>query len=75
MIDAPFQLGVSRTPATQPAPNPNTSLQHSQDTALLPADHGLSWGNAASSDMLFWSSSEMVFWSSKNMMILWFIAS
>lgn len=53
MIDAPFQLGVSRTPATQPAPNPNTSLQHSQDTALLPADHGLSWGNAASSDMLF----------------------
>jgi hypothetical protein len=53
MIEAPFQLGVSRTPVTPSAPVPPASTPHTSDPALLPADHGLSWGNAASSDMLF----------------------
>jgi len=52
MIEAPFQLGVSRTPVTPSAPAPSATT-HTSDPALLPADHGLSWGNAASSDMLF----------------------
>jgi len=53
MIEAPFQLGVSRTPVTPSAPVSTPNMSHTNDTALLPADHGLSWGNAASSDMLF----------------------
>jgi len=53
MIEAPFQLGVSRTPVTPSAPVSTPSIPQNNDTALLPADHGLSWGNAASSDMLF----------------------
>lgn len=53
MSEAPFQLGVSRTPVTPSAPVSTPSTPPTNDTALLPADHGLSWGSAASSDMLF----------------------
>jgi len=53
MSEAPFQLGVSRTPVTPSTPIAAPTTTSSNDTALLPADHGLSWGNAASSDMLF----------------------
>ena len=66
--EAPFQLGVSRTssssststPTTNSSSNYPASVQSSkapsstQETILLPADDGVSWGSAASSDMLFW---------------------
>jgi len=63
--ESPFQLGVSRTtssssstPSTSsskpspPTPSSKTSSSN-QETILLPADDGVSWGSAASSDMLF----------------------
>lgn len=61
--EAPFQLGVSRTtstPTTNSSSSSNpSSVQSSkapsstQETILLPVDDGVSWGSAASSDMLF----------------------
>ena len=58
MSDSPFLLGVSRTPssapASQPAPAPATSaLPPTLDQGLVQAENGVSWGRAASSDMLF----------------------
>jgi hypothetical protein len=60
--EAPFQLGVSRTTPTAAvtssssasvvADSPPSSLSP-KDPFLLPADEGLSWGNAATADMLF----------------------
>ena len=54
MSDSPFLLGVSRTPssapASQPAPAPATSAL---PPTLVQAENGVSWGRAASSDMLF----------------------
>jgi len=54
MSEAPFQLGVSRsTQQPNPSPAQPTSLDLGDSPALLPADQGISWGHAASSDMLF----------------------
>jgi hypothetical protein len=62
--EAPFQLGVSRITPTAPAASAAVSVDsgpaslsslspNGNDPFLLPADEGLSWGNAATSDMLF----------------------
>jgi len=65
LSDSPFLLGVSRS---GPSPNNPLASAASSSTssnsssvassssaspALVPADHGVSWGRAASSDMLF----------------------
>merc|ERR1712122_361085 len=61
--ESPFQLGVSRTTSSSSTPStPSSSIYPSsnqsskapssnQETILLPADDGVSWGSAASSDM------------------------
>merc|ERR1712203_503391 len=63
--ESPFQLGVSRTTSSSSTPStPSSSIYPSsnlsskgpssnQETILLPVDDGVSWGSAASSDMLF----------------------
>jgi len=62
LSDSPFLLGVSRSgPSTPNNPLASTSTSSSSSSsssnsaspALVPADHGVSWGRAASSDMLF----------------------
>jgi len=63
LSDSPFQLGVSRssqpnnplaTTSTSSSSNQSSSTSANSSTpALVPADHGVSWGRAASSDMLF----------------------
>jgi len=64
LSDSPFQLGVSRSKPNNPlasatsttsssSTSSNSSSTTSSSAALVPADHGVSWGRAASSDMLF----------------------
>jgi len=63
LSDSPFLLGVSRSGPSQPndplasASSTSTSLSSSSNSsasaALVPDNHGVSWGRAASSDMLF----------------------
>merc|ERR1712223_45244 len=62
LSDSPFQLGVSRSsqpnnPLATTASTSSSSSNQSSSTsansstpALVPADHGISWGRAASSD-------------------------
>jgi len=52
LSDSPFQLGVSRTPAA-PTATSSTAAAAAPGPTLVQADHGVSWGRAASSDMLF----------------------
>merc|ERR1712029_68721 len=55
MAESAFQLGVSRTNPSSKTPVSNniSNSQPAPETILLPADDGISWGSAASSDMLF----------------------
>jgi len=69
LSDSPFLLGVSRSGPSQPnnplaaaasssstssnSSSSSSSSNSSASPALVPADHGVSWGRAASSDMLF----------------------
>jgi len=67
LSDSPFLLGVSRSsgpnnplasaasssPPTSSSSNSSSASNSSASPALVPADHGVSWGRAASSDMLF----------------------
>lgn len=48
-----FQLGVSRSAAASSKSSGSSSGSSVQETILLPADDGVSWGSSASSDMLF----------------------
>jgi len=54
MSESSFQLGMQRSSPSSTTPASSSSSTHtSPETILLPADDGVSWGSAASSDMLF----------------------
>jgi len=55
IAEEPFELGVSRTPVSSNSQVSADVPSLTSDPFLLPApaDQGLSWGSAASSDMLF----------------------